>query len=262
MFVVLRAGLRRWVAQVKQRIHEFVAARPARRRDDSDPGARPNALRGSLLQIWSGLLVTRESDPVEGGAITCQRERGRMIVLGRVHRGPAQLVARGVGEPGQERRRVRPLPSRNSICTEKKIFAGATRSRASWTSPRATVIIRCITDRSTVHRVTSGSTAHGQSAYSLRMEWGLAGAAAVVPDCDIAVVVDVLSFTTTLTVAADRGVVVYPLTWRKDAAATFAANLCCDSRRWQIGSPSRSGQLVAGQHPERSIVRASRTSVS
>ena len=126
-------------------------------------------------------------------------------------------------ELGQERPLGAPVALPELICTEKTVFAGATRSRASWTSLRVTVIIRCIADRSTVHRVISGSTAHGQSAYSLRMEGGLAGAAAVVPDCDIAVVVDVLSFTTTLTVAADRGVVVYPLPWRKDAAATFAA---------------------------------------
>ena len=65
--------------------------------------------------------------------------------------------------------------------------------------------------------------AHRQSSYSLRADWGPTGAQAVTKDCDIAVVVDVLSFTTTLTVAADRGVTVFPYRWRDKRAADFAA---------------------------------------
>jgi len=55
--------------------------------------------------------------------------------------------------------------------------------------------------------------AHRQLGYSLRMEWGLAGAEAIGVGCDVALVVDVLSFTTTLTVAADRGTTVFPYPW-------------------------------------------------
>lgn len=65
---------------------------------------------------------------------------------------------------------------------------------------------------------------HGQTRYSLRSDWGLSGAAAVVAGCDVAVVVDVLSFTTTLSVAADRGVTVFPYRWRDERAAAFAAD--------------------------------------
>lgn len=64
--------------------------------------------------------------------------------------------------------------------------------------------------------------AHKQADYRVRFDWGLSGARAVVGGCDIAVVVDVLSFATTLTVAADRGITVLPYPWREDAA-TFAA---------------------------------------
>ncbi len=53
--------------------------------------------------------------------------------------------------------------------------------------------------------------AHRQTSYSLRMDWGPTGAEAVATDCDVAVIVDVLSFTTTLSVAADRNVTVFPL---------------------------------------------------
>jgi 2-phosphosulfolactate phosphatase len=51
----------------------------------------------------------------------------------------------------------------------------------------------------------------------LRLEWGPTGAAALAPECDVAVVVDVLTFSTTVSVAADRGVEVRPYRW---AAAT------------------------------------------
>lgn len=55
------------------------------------------------------------------------------------------------------------------------------------------------------------------------MDWGLTGAEAIGATCDVAVVVDVLSFTTTLTIAADRGVVVFPYPWRDDRGERFAA---------------------------------------
>ncbi len=72
--------------------------------------------------------------------------------------------------------------------------------------------------------VNTPPDAHRQLAYSLRMDWGLTGAEAIGATCDVAVVVDVLSFTTTLTVAADRGVLVFPYPWRDDRAERFAAD--------------------------------------
>jgi 2-phosphosulfolactate phosphatase len=66
--------------------------------------------------------------------------------------------------------------------------------------------------------------AHRQTAYSVRLEWGLAGASSIGADCEIAVVIDVLSFTTTLTVAADRGITVFPYPWRDERAARFASD--------------------------------------
>lgn len=54
------------------------------------------------------------------------------------------------------------------------------------------------------------------------MVWGAAGAAAAVRRGDIAVVVDVLSFTTALNVATDRGTVVYPYVFGDISAADFA----------------------------------------
>jgi len=65
--------------------------------------------------------------------------------------------------------------------------------------------------------------AHRQLGSRVRLEWGPVGATALAPDADVAVVVDVLSFTTTLTVAAEGGTVVHPLPWQDERAAAYAA---------------------------------------
>lgn len=61
-----------------------------------------------------------------------------------------------------------------------------------------------------------------QLPYAVRFEWGLDGARAVVPGADLAVVVDVLSFTTCVSVAVDRGAIVFPYPLRDAAASEFA----------------------------------------
>ncbi|MGV8870937.1 MAG: 2-phosphosulfolactate phosphatase [Rhodococcus sp. (in: high G+C Gram-positive bacteria)] len=61
-----------------------------------------------------------------------------------------------------------------------------------------------------------------QSTFGLRLDWGLSGADAVVDGADVAVIVDVLSFTTTLTVAMDAGIDVVPSRWRDDRAEQLA----------------------------------------
>ncbi|MFC0447244.1 2-phosphosulfolactate phosphatase [Rhodococcus jostii] len=63
---------------------------------------------------------------------------------------------------------------------------------------------------------------HRQLDYGLRFDWGLPGAKAVGAAADIAVVVDVLSFTTTLTVAVDAGIDVLPYRWNDDSAERYA----------------------------------------
>jgi len=63
---------------------------------------------------------------------------------------------------------------------------------------------------------------HLQHDYGLRFDWGLPGAKAVGADADVAVVVDVLSFTTTLTVAVDAGIDVLPYRWNDDSAERYA----------------------------------------
>jgi 2-phosphosulfolactate phosphatase len=46
----------------------------------------------------------------------------------------------------------------------------------------------------------------------------------VAPDAHVAVIVDVLSFTTTLSVAIDAGIEVLPYRWRDASAVRYAAD--------------------------------------
>ncbi len=68
--------------------------------------------------------------------------------------------------------------------------------------------------------MTEPSDVFGQAAYSVRFDWGLAGARATA--ADVAVVVDVLSFSTGVCIAVERGMQVYPYRWRDDRARDFA----------------------------------------
>jgi 2-phosphosulfolactate phosphatase len=62
-----------------------------------------------------------------------------------------------------------------------------------------------------------------QQAHGVRFEWGPVGAGAIATGADVAVVVDVLSFTTTLSVAIDLGTVVLPYPWDAPDAFSYAA---------------------------------------
>jgi 2-phosphosulfolactate phosphatase len=64
--------------------------------------------------------------------------------------------------------------------------------------------------------------AHRQGDYRVRFDWGSDGATAVTASADVAVLVDILSFTTTLSVALDRGIVVLPYGWQDSTAEVYA----------------------------------------
>jgi len=63
---------------------------------------------------------------------------------------------------------------------------------------------------------------YAQLDHRVRLEWGPVGAAETARQSTYAVVVDVLSFTTTLSVAMDLGAEVLPYRWDDESAATFA----------------------------------------
>ena len=80
---------------------------------------------------------------------------------------------------------------------------------------------------------------HDQSAHRVRMEWGPTGAGVVA--ADVTVVVDVLSFTTTLGIAIERGITVLPYVWKDARAREYAA--------------ARDAVLAVGRLEARSLAR-------
>jgi 2-phosphosulfolactate phosphatase len=64
---------------------------------------------------------------------------------------------------------------------------------------------------------------HQQLPFTIRMDWGSDGAAAIGAEATVAVVVDVLSFTTTVSVALDSGITVLPFRWDQAGASAYAA---------------------------------------
>src|SRR6184192_1075931 len=76
---------------------------------------------------------------------------------------------------------------------------------------------------------------YAQEGFGVGFDWGPVGAGVVAGD--IVAVVDVLSFTTAVTVAADRGIDVYPYRWRDETAVAYAV---------QYGATLAVGRSAAG----------------
>lgn len=67
------------------------------------------------------------------------------------------------------------------------------------------------------------SDPYRQQGWAIRFDWGLPGANTIAQGAAAVVVVDVLSFTTALSVAIDEGIEVFPFRFRDASAAAFAA---------------------------------------
>lgn len=91
-----------------------------------------------------------------------------------------------------------------------------------------------------------------QSAYAVRFEWGERGLDAIAAGSRSIVIVDVLSFSTSVDVATARGAVVFPYRWRDESAEQFAAErraVLADPHRLTTGyslSPASLAAITAG----------------
>lgn len=61
----------------------------------------------------------------------------------------------------------------------------------------------------------------GQGDFDVRFDWGSTGAK--VAQADVSIIVDVLSFSTSVTIAVERGMRVFPFRWRGESAEEYAA---------------------------------------
>jgi len=64
-----------------------------------------------------------------------------------------------------------------------------------------------------------------QAEFEVRWEWGLRGLEELAPISDVVVIVDVLSFSTALDIATERGGIVFPYPLKGESAATYATSL-------------------------------------
>lgn len=62
-----------------------------------------------------------------------------------------------------------------------------------------------------------------QRGFAFRFGWGAEGLTALAPACDVIVIVDVLRFTSAVSVAVAGGSIVFPYRWRDERAAGYAA---------------------------------------
>lgn len=66
---------------------------------------------------------------------------------------------------------------------------------------------------------------YDQSEFDIRCEWGEKGVLQLAPISDVVVIVDVLSFCTSVEIATSRGAIVYPFGRRDGSAEAFAASI-------------------------------------
>lgn len=78
---------------------------------------------------------------------------------------------------------------------------------------------------------------YDQAQVDIRCEWGERGVAALAPISDAVIIVDVLSFSTSVTVAVENGAIVHPYNGRAEEAAAFA-----QAHGAQLADAKRSGQ--------------------
>ena len=75
-----------------------------------------------------------------------------------------------------------------------------------------------------------------QAQFDIRCEWGLQGIMQIAPS-DVIIIVDVLSFTTSVDIAVSRGATIFPYRWKDETTITYAkergADVASSRSRWE-----------------------------
>ena len=96
-----------------------------------------------------------------------------------------------------------------------------------------------------------------QSEFDIRCEWGEQGVAHLAPLSDVVVIVDVLSFSTSVDIATSRDAMIFPSRWTDVSAAVFAASvgaIVADARRGSPGYSLSPQSLVHLPHGTRLVL--------
>lgn len=64
-----------------------------------------------------------------------------------------------------------------------------------------------------------------ESEFDLRCEWGFPGVAQLAPISDVIIIVDILSFLTSVEIATNNGAMIFPYQWRDESALDYAKNV-------------------------------------
>jgi 2-phosphosulfolactate phosphatase len=100
-------------------------------------------------------------------------------------------------------------------------------------------------------------TVYQQDGRDLRLEWGHDGVTALGADCAVLIIVDVLSFTTTVDIALGRGGRVLPLPWRDERAVEAARAAGAVLTRGGLTAMDGGAPLVADVRPGEWTLRPS-----
>ncbi len=66
---------------------------------------------------------------------------------------------------------------------------------------------------------------HNQFEFDIRCEWGEKGVSLLVPISDAIIIVDIMSFSTAVTIATARGATVFPYKWKDNSRVDYAKSL-------------------------------------
>ncbi|MHA6313664.1 2-phosphosulfolactate phosphatase [Pantoea sp. S-LA4] len=76
--------------------------------------------------------------------------------------------------------------------------------------------------------------AFSQQRFGVRLEWGLSAVEGLASEADCIVIIDVISFSTCVSLAVDKGARIYPWPWKDDSARQYAMKIGA-----QAASPDR-----------------------